>query len=328
MTSMTCPIITKEERLREYLDDLRGRGVKRIALDMEGDQGMFHYRYSISILQCFDGESAAIIDVLNMGVNGTLREFLTCQDIIKVMFSCGNDVFMAQNVLNCTIAPINDIAVAQKFLDLPINLTNYLNIDKEQKDGFQRANWLLRPIKPVLLEYAVNDVLKLLDIEEELAARLVEKGLYDEYIASSRAASEKNFRANPHTLFQTKFPGYSRMPHEKKRRAATIWIFRELLGEMLDCPVGYLLSKRSMVQAAHSDDDLAAALEMELNYGRKSHKRLRMGLISDLLEKASRSQHIPRVPRAPQRQVVKRRSFDDRQGGEGGSLESQKASED
>jgi len=280
--------------LREYLDDLRNRGVKKIALDMEGDQGMFHYRYAVSILQCFDGESAVIIDVLNMGANATLREFLTCDDIIKVMFSCGNDVFMAQNVLDCTIAPINDIGVAQKFLALPINLTNYLNIDKDKKDSFQRANWLLRPIKPALLEYAVNDVLKLLEIEEELAARLVEKGLYSEYIVSSRAASEKNFRANPHTLFQTKFPGYSRMSHEKKRRAATIWIFRELLGESLDCPVGYLLSKKAMVSAMHGGDDLAAALEIELNYGRRSYKKLRMGVIEELLKKASRSPHIPR----------------------------------
>ncbi|MDR0331782.1 MAG: hypothetical protein LBH93_08760, partial [Chitinispirillales bacterium] len=258
-------IITEEERLREYVDGLRARGVCKVALDMEGDQGMFHYKYAVSILQCFDGSAAVVIDTLKMGSNDTLREFLTCQDIVKVMFSCGNDVFMSQNALGCTITPINDISIAQKLLGMPINLANYLNIDKEEKDSFQRANWLLRPIRADLLTYAINDVLKLLDIEGGLAAQLAEQGLYDEYIAASRAASDKKHIVDPHLLFATKFPGYARMPFEKKRLAAAVWIFRELLGEKFDCPVGYMLPKRSLAAAldggAGGGAGLAASLE-------------------------------------------------------------------
>jgi len=297
-------IITEESQLREYLGDLRKRGVKKLALDMEGDQGMFHYKYAVSILQCFDGETANVIDVLKMGNNDTLLEFLTCQDIIKVMFACGNDIFMAQTVIGCTITPINDISVAQKLLGLPINLAGYLNIDKEEKDAFQRANWLSRPIKPALLEYAINDVLKLLDIENTMAEQLVEKGLYDEYIRMSRAASDKKHISNPHQLFETKFPGYARMSFDKKRRAAALWIFRELLGERFDCPVGYLLPKKSLSQVLYSDKDLPYALEAELNRQRKPQKRLSLGLIKDLLDTAARSPHIPVKPAAIKRRRI------------------------
>ncbi|MDR2692919.1 MAG: hypothetical protein LBB74_01740 [Chitinispirillales bacterium] len=286
-------IITEESRLKKYVGNLLTRGVKKLALDMEGDQGMFRYRYAVSILQCFDGENAAVIDVLKMGGSDTLREFLTCQDIVKVMFACGNDIFMAQTVLGCTITPINDISVAQKLLGLPINLAAYLNIDKEEKDAFQRANWLLRPIKPALLEYAVNDVLKLLEIENGLASQLVERGLYEEYIRASRAASDKKHISNPHLLFETKFPGYAKMPFEKKRRAAALWIFRELLGERFDCPVGYLLPKKSLRQVLYSDKELPHAVEAELNRHRKPQKRLGLGLIKELLDAAARSPHIP-----------------------------------
>jgi len=297
-------IITDEPRLKEYVDDLRRRGVKKLALDMEGDQGMFHYKYAVSILQCFDGETSAVIDVLKMGSNDTLKEFLTCQDIVKVMFACGNDIFMAQTVIGCTITPINDISIAQRLLGQPINLAHYLNIEKEEKDSFQRANWLLRPIKPALLEYAINDVLKLLDIENGMAEQLVEKGLYEEYIRASRAASEKKHVSNPHLLFETKFPGYAKMPFEKRRRAAALWIFRELLGERFDCPVGYLLPKKSLSQVLYSDKELPYALEAELNRYRKPQKKLSLGLIKDLLDTASQSPYIPAKPPA-----IKRRRF-------------------
>jgi ribonuclease D len=296
-------IITREEQLREYLENLRKKGTGKIALDMEGDQGMFHYKYSISIFQCFDGDEAVIIDVLKMGGNPTLTEFLTCQDIIKVMFSCGNDVFMAQSVLGCTITPVNDISIAQKLLGQPTSLVNYLDIDKEQKDTFQRANWLTRPIKPALLEYAINDVLKLLDIENDLAAQLAEKELYDSYIESSRAASRKTYAVNTHTLFHAKFPGYARMPYEKKKQAAGLWIFRELLGEKFDCPVGYLLSKKSLANVVNSGGDLIVSLEREINRGRKPNKRLSAGLIRDLFDKAMMSPHIPPRPAVKRRRA-------------------------
>jgi len=304
-------IITEEPQLREYLDDLRRSGIKKLALDMEGDQGMFHYKYAVSILQCFDGERANVIDVLKMGSNDTLREFLTCQDIIKVMFACGNDIFMAQTVIGCTITPINDISVAQKLLGLPINLADYLHIDKKEKDSFQRANWLQRPIKPALLEYAINDVLKLLDIEKSMAEQLVEKELYEEYIRVSRAASDKKHISNTHLLYERKFPGYARMSFEKRKRAAALWIFRELLGERFDCPVGYLLPRKTLCQVLYSDKDLPYAIEAELNRHRKPQKRLSFELITELLNAAMRSPHIPNKP-AP---IKRRRVYTNTSGG-------------
>ena len=34
-----------------------------------------------------------------------LHQFLTCNDIVKVMFSCPNDIFMTQNVLDAQSHP-------------------------------------------------------------------------------------------------------------------------------------------------------------------------------------------------------------------------------
>jgi len=289
-------MITTEQMLEDYLRDLRSRGVRKISLDMEGDQGSIRYQYSISIFQSFDGEQSAIIDVLEMGNNPTLREFLTCPDIVKVMFSCHNDMFMAQNVLGCTIAPVRDIAIAQKLLGLPVNLANYLNIDKEKKDSFQRANWLSRPIRPELVEYAINDVLKLLEIEKDLEEKLLERELYGEYLDAAQAVSSRDFKVNHHRQYLAKFPGYSRLRPDKKRLAASVWIFRELLGERLNCPVGYILSKKAMAQIISTPEELLAALERELNRGRKEARRIRMQTIEDLYAQALRSPELPAPP--------------------------------
>ena len=280
--------IEHEKDLAAFLEDLRRRAVSAVALDMEGDQGTIRYAYSISIIQCFDGSETAIIDVLSLGNNPALRGFLMDPAIVKIMFSCANDVFMAQNVLGCTIAPVRDIAVGQKLLKLPINLSDYLKIDKKVKDSFQRANWLKRPIKPELLNYAINDVMDLFTIEREIASKLREKGAYDDYVKGSSLLTEKNYIIDNMHHYKAKFPGYRNLGPERRRKAAIAWIFRELMGRHFDCPVGYILSKHALAAAIADHENMPASLEWELNRGRSTGKRVTKTLVEKYFNEALR----------------------------------------
>lgn len=262
-------IIDNEDDLAGYLSILRKKNVKRIAIDLEGDQGQINYRYSISIIQCFDGDEPVIIDVLKTGNTASLKDLLTCDDIIKVMFSPENDIYMTQNVLGCTISPLRDIAIAQKLLSLKINIADYIGLDKEKKHSFQRANWLKRPLSSDLLEYAVNDVLSLIRIERELEAQLKAKGLYEKYLQNNSGLSSKNFRVNQFLIYKDKFPGYRKLSSEKKELSRVIWIFREMLGEHYNCPVSYLLTKQAMAGIVSEGGDVLAHLCDELNSNRK-----------------------------------------------------------
>jgi len=279
-------IISTEKDIATYLEDLRIRGIKKIALDLEGDQGSINYNYSISIFQCFDGITPVVIDVLKTAKSKELKEFLTSPDIIKVMFSSENDLFMTQNVLGYSIEPIRDIAIAQKLLGMKINLADYIGIEKKIKDSFQRANWLRRPIRKDLLEYAVNDVLYLLDINDKMENELKEKDLYDNYIQASERVSEKNFIVDQHHQYKEKFPGYKRLSKEKKNLAKTIWIFRELLGEFFNCPSGYVFSKKSMNDIISENDYILTRLEQELNRNRGGKKKIDMEFIKKFYRKA------------------------------------------
>lgn len=279
-------IISGDKEIELYLHGLRKDGITEIALDLEGDQGSINYKYSISIFQCFDGRAPAIIDVLRTPGSGALKEFLTAGDITKVMFSSENDLFMTQNVLGYSIEPIRDIAIAQKLLGIRINLSDYIGIDKDVKDSFQRANWLKRPIKDDLLEYAANDVLHLLEINGKFENELKEKGLYNRYLELSAGLSEKNFIVDQLLQFREKFPGYKRLSREKRELAKTVWIFREFLGEYYNCPSGYVFSKKSMNEIIREKDNVLYRLEEELNRNRRGRKRIGMELIKKIYNRA------------------------------------------
>ena len=279
-------IISTGSGIASYLENLRREKIKKIALDLEGDQGSVKYKYSISIFQCFDGTTPVIIDVLKTAGSPALKDFLTSPDIIKVMFSSENDLFMTQNVLGYSIKAIRDIAIAQKLLGIKINLSEYIGIDKQMKDSYQRANWLRRPIRDDLLEYAVNDVLSLLEINDKFEKELKEKNLYDKYLEYSSRVSEKNFIVDQFHQYKEKFPGFKRLSKEKKELGKTIWIFRELLGEYFNCPSGYVFSKKSMNEIINEKDSILIKLEEELNRNRGGKKKIDMEFIKKFYKKA------------------------------------------
>jgi ribonuclease D len=274
--------------LWEYHSSLHQRGVETIALDMEGDQGRLRYAYSISIFQCFDGSEAVIIDVLSMGNTPELQRFLTDPAIVKIMFACSSDIFMAQNVLGCTIAPVFDIALGQKLLNLPIDITEHLKIDKKLKEKFQKANWLNRPIQPNLLDYAIFDVLELFKIANRVADLLHRKKLTDVFESESARLAQKDFRIDQMHRYTEKFPGYNRLRPAQRRAAAEVWIFRELLGKHFDRPVAFVLSKESMLRCIREPGRIMEALDRELNRNRPEHKRMKLSLIEKYYQEAMR----------------------------------------
>jgi ribonuclease D len=291
-------ILSSAQEVGTYLADLRRRGIRTLALDLEADQGMYRYRYSISIFQCFDGENHTIIDVLALRGLDELRELLEAPDIVKIMFSSKNDLFITQNVLDCTISPIRDIATAQKILGLKVNLSDRIGIDKALKDTFQRANWLKRPLSKELLQYAAGDVEPLIDMEAELCGLMAEKRVADRYRDACAALSRANYRMDQYLRYREKFPGYRRLSPGKKDLARRVWIFRELVGEHFDRPVGYILSTKALPAIIDGFADpgperrslaLAEHLATELDRGRKAGRRIDLKLVAAKLAAAERA---------------------------------------
>lgn len=243
---MKPDFINTENELNQFLNRLSEKGIKRIALDFEGDQGTVHYHNRISIIQIFDGEKSFIIDVLAFDKVEPIRKFLSSTSIQKVMFASTNDQYMCQNVLDCNLMNVRDIAVAQKLLGEPINIANFIGIEKHDKDMLQRANWIRRPLTDELIEYAINDVLDLLKLEKSYTEKLQNNNLLMVYKNACADLPNHNYRLNPLYIYSRRIGSYAHMNSKKQLDLRTIWIFRELIGEFTDRPVGHLFSKKLM----------------------------------------------------------------------------------
>ncbi len=281
-------LLTSAADVRAYREDLRDRGVGRIALDLEADQGSYRYRYAVSIFQCHDGRDAVVIDVLALGSDlADLRNLLEDPEIVKVVFSGQNDLFITQNVLDCSIAPLRDVAAAQKTLGLKVNLSDRLTIDRAQKDRFQRANWLTRPLSAELLRYAAADVEHLLAMETEYRVQLEARRLLPAYVQACDRLSRSDYRIDQLRQYENKFPGYPRLGAAEKELARLIWIFRELVGEHFDTPVGYILSTKGLPRLLEGGPArLADRLEEELNRDRRPAKRVGGDFVAEQLRRA------------------------------------------
>ena len=281
--------LTKDSEIRDYLKEIHARNYRRIAIDLEGDQGSVHYKNSISIIQVWDGTKAYIFDVQALDKHDALIEFLTSKKFTKIMFACTNDLFMTQNTLNCTIEHIRDIAVAQKMLNQSINLAKHIGIDKKEKDSLQRANWVIRPIADHLIEYAINDVLDLIRLEDDLINQLVSKNKYLEYQRRCDELSRTDYRIDPLFVYSRRIGTYKHMNPKQKEILRTIWIMRELIGEHLDKPVGLLYSKKAFpfwVRKAREIDFVTEVFSL-VNKKLRPEKRLNRATIQEFYEKAA-----------------------------------------
>lgn len=277
-------MIETDAELNTYIQSLKDKGISRLAMDFEGDQGRFRYHNSVALIQCFDGVDPVIIDVLKLEHQSLLQPLLTNPDLIKVMFAGDNDIYMAQNVLGFTITPMHDIAIAQKLLDKKINISEYIGIDKATKSKFQKANWLHRPLRADLLQYAIGDVLELFKVYDMLVAELHEKNLHDEFLERCRMLSAKNFKVNQREQYRNKFPGYLRMQQTDKKKARLIWLCRELLAEQINCSAGYMLSRKKLPSILRKGEPVEAILAA-LNEGRRERNYIKQSVVEQVFAK-------------------------------------------
>lgn len=278
--------LTSNKEIKAYLKEIEIRNCKRIAIDLEGDQGTVNYKNSISIIQIWDGEKAFIIDVLALDKNDALIEFLTSKKFTKVMFAASNDLFMTQNVLNCTIENLRDIAIAQKILNQQVNLAKHIGIEKEEKDHLQRANWVKRPIEAHLIEYAINDVLELLKMEDALIHELYNKQQFNVYTNTCEDLSKQNFRMDPLYVYSRRIGTYKHMSPKRKQLLRTIWITRELIGMKIDRPVGLIFSKKLMPFWVRKEMDIKAEILQLVNKKLRNDSKFTYDDISKLWDQA------------------------------------------
>ncbi len=177
--SETLLYLDREEAAGNFLDDISG--VREIAVDTEG--ASFHrFIDRIYLLQITTREQSAIIDPLPLGGLEQLGSIMEDQQVEVVFHDADYDLRLLHQDYGWNVNNIFDTRIASQLLGikafgLAALLEQFFGVKLDKKH--QRADWSLRPLPPGMLDYAAQDTRYLLDLRDQLKARLEKLGRWE-----------------------------------------------------------------------------------------------------------------------------------------------------
>jgi ribonuclease D len=174
--SETLQYIDTPEQIELFLDDITG--VRELALDTEG--ASFHrFIDRIYLLQITTRERSAVIDPIPLGTPARLGAVLEDPAVEVVLHDADYDLRLLHQDYGWHVRNIFDTRIASQLLGiksfgLAALLEQFFGVQLDKKH--QRADWSLRPLTQGMLDYAAQDTRYLLDLRDELRARLEKLG--------------------------------------------------------------------------------------------------------------------------------------------------------
>lgn len=240
---------------------------ERIAVDFEGEFNLHIYGEHLCLVQIYDGEQFYLIDPRAKGVTPAGLRLFFSSPVRKVWFDCQSDAALVSKVYGTVICSVFDIRVLAELLGQHGNLKSleavYLGIDNGiPKKKNQQANWLKRPIPPEQIEYALEDVSHLLELEDVLVPLIHASGLdkQAEWAMKKATAPKKPLPG------WTRIGGWKRMSKEEKVYARYIYNARDAIARRFNVPAARVMDKRLMPDLAKDRPSSEKALQMRLQH--------------------------------------------------------------
>ena len=246
---MDYTYIDSDEKINEMLSLFGGKD--RIAVDFEGEFNLHIYGEHLCLIQVFDGSSFFIIDPRAAGVTVKGLEAFFSSSVRKLWFDCQSDASLVYKAYGLKIENIYDVRVLAETLGFHGNLkaleAEYLGIDNGlNKKKNQQANWLKRPIPDEQIEYALEDVAHLAELEDVLVPLIKERNLEKQAISAMKKAT-----AVKKTLpGWTRLGGWKRLSREEKVYAKHIFIARDKIARRFNVPAARVMDKHLITALA------------------------------------------------------------------------------
>jgi ribonuclease D len=123
-------------------------------------------------------------------------------------------------------------------------LKDVLNIEVKNKKRFQMFNWIKRPIDKEALQYALNDVAWLFQINAVLMKRILDENKYNDLVLQIIRRDFDFEKERTPGIFK-KFE-YKNLSNKKKDVFAKIYNLRDEIAKEYDLPPNSLLSNDTM----------------------------------------------------------------------------------
>ena len=246
---MDYTYIDSDEKINEMLSLFGGKD--RIAVDFEGEFNLHIYGEHLCLIQVFDGSSFFIIDPRAAGVTVKGLEAFFSSSVRKLWFDCQSDASLVYKAYGLKIENIYDVRVLAETLGFHGNLkaleAEYLGIDNGlNKKKNQQANWLKRPIPDEQIEYALEDVAHLAELEDVLVPLIKERNLEKQAISAMKKATA----VKKPLPGWTRLGGWKRLSREEKVYAKHIFIARDKIARRFNVPAARVMDKHLITALA------------------------------------------------------------------------------
>lgn len=265
--------IQSEGELERLVAHLARAGYPRLAVDVEGENNLHSYGIHVALIQLYDGRRGWVVDARAIRNRNLLKALLEESTWVKVWFDAANDLLSFQHALDIRPGPLLDVAIAARLLQKPggLHALTRQGGSASAKDRFQKSNWLRRPLSRAMLDYAISDVLHLLDLADELMPEVARRGLMAEFQARNleQQAAERSW--DPLANF-TRIPGYNSLRGPQRRFAKVLWYAREYYGRQHDVPPGNVASRQELRALVDRGARDASGISRFLNENRKKNR--------------------------------------------------------
>ncbi len=270
--------IDSDDGIRSLIPSFERKG--RIAVDFEGEFNLHIYGEHLCLIQIFDGENFFLIDPRAPGVTEKGLEAFFLSDTEKIFFDVQSDASLVHKRYGIVIFRIYDIRIPAVLMGYTGNLRGleerYLGIPAtEGKKRNQTSNWLVRPLDPVQIEYALSDVAHLLELKDILDHEMEVNGLQKECAGRMKRAVAVKTPSPP----WKKIGDWRRMTKSEKVYVKQIFIARDSIAKRFNVPAVRVMEKHMITELASDPPVSMEALEKRLE---KAPPRFRKMLVTSL----------------------------------------------
>ncbi|MGH1540199.1 MAG: ribonuclease D [Arenicella sp.] len=211
------------------------------------------YYAKLCLVQIAVGDQAYCIDVLALDDLSALADILTNTGVVKVFHSCRQDFEVIYQQLGCLPTPVFDTQLAAAFCgnDAQVGYANILQqeygveLDKSQT----RTDWSRRPLKAQQIDYAVNDVVYLVQLYKDFQKRLQENGRLDWFNEETQQFyAIEDYAADPDLAYQ-RLNGSSLLP-ANQHFLSSLAAWRDQLAQKKNIPRTWILKDKELYELA------------------------------------------------------------------------------
>ena len=255
---------------------------QRIVIDTESN-GFHRFPDRVCLVQIGVGGRAWVIDPLEMTADdiAPLGALIANPNVEKVIHAASNDIRVLDKEWSFRVANVFDTSIAAQFcgmrrVGLDSVLMDALGVAIVKSKSLQRADWTLRPLPDEALQYAVDDVLHLQDLRDELVRRLEELGRVEWVAEEFRRLENVRYRPpDPPDVAFLNAKGSRALGPQELAVLRELYVFRHNEGVRRDMPPFKIMSDTVLTTiAAAGRDDLTEIKGIPPNSLRRYGKRL------------------------------------------------------